>query len=185
MDIQGDYSSRSFQAVNPANGEKLPNHYAFASDEDVNLACQLADQASLKLAVLSGQEKANFLRTLADGIEGIVDDLVGVMTQETGLPEFRVRGETGRTCGQLRMFAQLVEDGNWVDARIDCAQPDRKPLPKPDLRSCYDLLDLLPYFVQAISLGFFGSRWRFCFCLGCWMSGDYKSSSCSSRYGRY
>lgn len=61
--------------------------------------------------------------------------LVGVMTQETGLPELRVRGETGRTCGQLRMFAQLVEDGNWVDARIDRAQPDRKPLPKPDLRS--------------------------------------------------
>lgn len=132
---RGDYSSRSFQAVNPANGEKLPNHYAFASDEDVNLACQLADQASLKLAALSGQEKAKFLRTLADGIEGIVDDLVGVMTQETGLPELRVRGETGRTCGQLRMFAQLVEDGNWVDARIDRAQPDRKPLPKPDLRS--------------------------------------------------
>ena len=115
----GDYSSKSFQAVNPANGEKLPSHYAFASDEDVNLACKLADQASLKLAALSGQEKAKFLKTLANGIEEIVDDLVGVMTQETGLPELRVRGETGRTCAQLRMFAQLVEDGNWVDARID------------------------------------------------------------------
>ncbi|MEK7768016.1 MAG: aldehyde dehydrogenase (NADP(+)), partial [bacterium] len=39
------------------------------------------------------------------------------------------------TIGQLRMFAQVVLEGSWLRARIDRAQPDRKPLPKPDLRS--------------------------------------------------
>ena len=87
------------------------------------------------MAELSGKAKAEFLYTLADGLEGAVDDVVNIMTLETGLPEPRVRAETGRTCGQLKMFAKLLEDGNWVDARIDRAQPDRQPLPKPDLRS--------------------------------------------------
>ena len=132
---RGDYSTKTFQAVNPATGEKLPDHYAFASEEEVNLACSLAAQASLQLAELSGKAKAEFLYTLADGLEGAVDDIVNIMTLETGLPEPRVRAETGRTCGQLKMFAKLLEDGNWVDARIDRAQPDRQPLPKPDLRS--------------------------------------------------
>ena len=132
---RGDYSTKTFQAVNPATGEKLPDHYAFASEDEVNLACSLAEQASLQLAELGGKAKAEFLNTLADGLEEAVDSLVEIMTLETGLPEPRVRAETGRTCGQLRMFANLLKDGDWVDARIDHAQPERQPLPKPDLRS--------------------------------------------------
>jgi alpha-ketoglutaric semialdehyde dehydrogenase len=54
---------------------------------------------------------------------------------ETGLPEVRFNGELARTCGQLRMFAQIAEDGSWADVRIDPAQPDRKPAPAPDTRS--------------------------------------------------
>lgn len=132
---RGDYSSKTFQAVNPATGEKLPTHYAYASDEEVSLACELAKNVSLPLSELSGKAKADFLMTLAESLDSIADALVETMTNETGLPEARVRGETARTSGQLRMFAKLVEEGSWVDARIDRAQPDREPLPKPDLRS--------------------------------------------------
>ncbi len=53
---------------------------------------------------------------------------------ESGLPEGRAIGERGRTLGQLRMFAKLLEDGNWVEASIDTAIPDRQPIPKPDIR---------------------------------------------------
>ena len=132
---RGDASAKTFQATNPANGEELPTNYAMASEEEVMDACRLANQASIPLSQISGAEKAVFLRTLADGIAAIVENLVPVMTAETGLPEPRVRAETGRTCGQLRMFAKLVEEGHWVDARIDRAQPNREPLPKPDLRA--------------------------------------------------
>ena len=132
---RGDYSSKTFQAINPADSEKLPTHYAHASDDEVDQACQLAANAALSLSSLSGKEKSVFLEALASGIDEIVDEIVEIMTKETGLPEPRVRAETGRTSGQLRMFAKLVAEGHWVDARIDPAQPQRQPLPKPDLRS--------------------------------------------------
>lgn len=132
---RGDTSAQTFQAVNPATGELLPVNYAMASNEDVVDACHLASKAALQLSQFSGVKKSEFLRTLADGIEEVIEDIVAVMTAETALPEPRVRAETGRTCGQLRMFAKLVEEGNWVDARIDRAQPNREPLPKPDLRA--------------------------------------------------
>ena len=54
---------------------------------------------------------------------------------ETALPVAeRLAGERGRTVKQLRLFAELVREGSWVDARIDRAIPDRQPLPKPDIR---------------------------------------------------
>ncbi|MEM9144257.1 MAG: aldehyde dehydrogenase (NADP(+)), partial [Bacteroidota bacterium] len=57
-----------------------------------------------------------------------------VYCKETGLPEGRAKGERGRTCFQLRTFADLVEEGSWINATIDTAVPDREPLPKLDLR---------------------------------------------------
>ena len=79
--------------------------------------------------------KARFLRHIADGIEAIVPELVERANRETALPEARLKGESARTINQLRLFAQVVEEGSWVNARIDPAQPDRKPLPRSDIRS--------------------------------------------------
>ena len=56
------------------------------------------------------------------------------VSAETGLPPGRVAGETARTVGQLRLFAELVRGGGWRQVRIDPALPDRSPLPRPDLR---------------------------------------------------
>ncbi|GAA5484760.1 aldehyde dehydrogenase (NADP(+)) [Haloferula sargassicola] len=122
-------------AVNPATGEKLDPAYLAATDEEVEKAVSLAAAAFPSYAALSGAERAVFLRAIADKIEASVEDIVARGPLETGLPEPRLRGETARTCGQLRMFAGLIEDGSWVDARIDRAQPDRQPLPKPDIRA--------------------------------------------------
>lgn len=132
---RGDFTGSSFKAVNPATGLDLGVDYVHASEIELKRACELAQKASPIMASLSGPEKATFLSVLADLIDGAVDELVEIMSTETGLPEGRVRGETGRTSGQLRMFANLVEEGSWVDARIDRAIPDRQPLPKPDLRA--------------------------------------------------
>ena len=132
---RGEQTSSTFRAVDPKTGNKLETEYSHSSEGDVQRSCELAQLASLPMASLSGQKKAEFLRLLADRLEGAVDQIVGIMTVESGLPEARVRGETGRTSGQLRMFADLLEDGSWVDARIDRAIPERLPLPKPDLRA--------------------------------------------------
>ena len=132
---RGEQTSSTFRAVDPKTGSELGTEYSHSSEGDVQRSCELAQLASLPMASLSGQKKAEFLRLLADRLDGAVDSIVEVMTVETGLPEARVRGETGRTSGQLRMFADLLVDGSWVDARIDRAVPDRLPLPKPDLRA--------------------------------------------------
>ena len=52
---------------------------------------------------------------------------------ESGLPRARLEGERGRTVGQLKLFAGLLREGSWTDARIDPALPERTP-PRPDLR---------------------------------------------------
>ncbi len=122
-------------AVNPATGEKLEPLYLTATEAEVEKAMSLAAAAFPVYANLTGKVRAEFLRNIAREIEVVADDIAARGQLETGLPEARLRGETARTTGQLRMFADLIEDGSWVDARIERADPDRKPIPKVDLRS--------------------------------------------------
>ncbi len=86
------------------------------------------------VAPQAGKE-GKFLRTIADKIDGAVDALVERAELESALPKPRLIGETARTSGQLRLFAEVAEEGSWVMARIDRPDADRKPAPKPDLRS--------------------------------------------------
>jgi 2,5-dioxopentanoate dehydrogenase len=111
-----------------------PDYYS-AADADIDHAAQLAAEAFPVYAQLSGKAKAEFLRTIAASLESIAEEIVPRACHETGLPEGRIRGELGRTTGQLRLFASLVDEGSWLDARIDPAQPERKPLPRADIRS--------------------------------------------------
>jgi NADP-dependent aldehyde dehydrogenase len=103
--------------------------------DDVNRAAELAAAAAPVLARLSGAGRAKFMRAIAANLEAKADDLVARAMQETALPEARLKGEVARTIGQLRLYAEAAERGSWVDARIETALPDRKPLPKPDHRS--------------------------------------------------
>jgi len=132
---RGQGTEAPIHGINPATGETLQPAYPTATEAEVNQACELAQSAFAKYSQTSGREKAAFLRKIADNIEAIVEQLVERAPAETGLPEPRIRMETGRTCNQLRLFATLVEEGSWVDARIDLANPDRQPIPKPDTRS--------------------------------------------------
>ncbi len=132
---RGASDGYAIHAINPATGEKLcPISYS-ASREEVDEAAQLASKAFETYARVSGKNKAIFLRKIAENIERLGDELVVRATQETALPPARIKTETARTCNQLRLFADLVEEGSWVDARIDRGDSNRTPLPKPDVRS--------------------------------------------------
>jgi 2,5-dioxopentanoate dehydrogenase len=124
----------SFRASNPRTGERLPPDFFCAGSDEVDRSTRLAHEAFATYGQISGREKGKFLRTVAAKIEGAVDELVERAEQETALPKPRLQSETARTCGQLRLFAQVVEEGSWVTARIDRADTSSKP-PKPDLRS--------------------------------------------------
>lgn len=125
----------SFGAINPRTGERISPDFFAAGPDEVNLAATLAHEAFAAYSQTSGRDKAKFLRTIASRIEGAVDALVERAELETALPKARLQGETARTCGQLRLFAQVVEEGSWVMARIDRGDANRKPAPKPELRS--------------------------------------------------
>jgi NADP-dependent aldehyde dehydrogenase len=122
-------------AINPATGQRLDPGYHSASSAEVDQAVQLASQAFPVYAAKSRKAKGAFLRSIADGLDAIQQQLADRAHLETALPMPRLLGEVTRTTGQLRVFAALVEEGSWVDARIDTALPDRKPLPRPNLRS--------------------------------------------------
>lgn len=132
---RGTGSKVTTQAVNPATGEALEPQYVSATEAEVARALELAAEAFPIYSRKSGKERGVFLRAIAEEIEADVEAIAARGPLETGLPEARLRGETARTTGQLRLFAALVEEGSWVDARIERAQPDRQPLPKVDLRS--------------------------------------------------
>lgn len=80
-------------------------------------------------------ERGEALRAVADGLDARVDDLVALAARETHLTEARLRGELTRTTFQLRIFADVLAEGSWLDARIDHPDADY-PMgaPRPDLR---------------------------------------------------
>jgi NADP-dependent aldehyde dehydrogenase len=123
------------RSVVAATGETLAPDYVAATPAEVETALQLAQQAFPVFSTLPGTVRAAFLRKVADEIESVTEAIVVRGGLETALPEARLRGETGRTIAQLQLFASVIEEGSWVDARIEHAQPERQPLPKPDLRS--------------------------------------------------
>ena len=131
---QSARGNKVFKTFNPVSNQE--NEYSFyeATEEEINEAVELAWNAFESYQNLSGERKGAFLNAIADEIESLGDELIHVYCSESGLPAGRAAGERGRTVFQLRSFADLVIKGNWIEASIDTAQPERSPVPKPDLR---------------------------------------------------
>ncbi|MCE2726578.1 MAG: aldehyde dehydrogenase (NADP(+)) [Planctomycetaceae bacterium] len=127
-------SARSFTASSPLDGHELPGRFSMAALDDVEAAMLAAAAAAPVFGGSSGAVRATLLETIAAGLMELGDPLIERANAETALPPARLVGERARTCGQLHLFAAAARDGSWVDARIDRRQPDRQPLPRPDLR---------------------------------------------------
>lgn len=132
---RGAETGNTFRAFDPTTGSEVEPAYHSATADELEKAAALAEAARIPYANVPGKRRAVFLRQIADNIEALGDTLINRASLETSLPNARFEGERARTCGQLRMFADLLDDGSWVDARIDHAIPDRQPVPKPDVRS--------------------------------------------------
>jgi NADP-dependent aldehyde dehydrogenase len=133
--LQGTTGDQRFRATNPSTGELIEPEFYSASASEVDQAVTLAHQAFSSYSRISGKNKAAFLRKIAGNIEGNAAQIIERAGLESGLPKARLQGETTRTCVQLRLFAEVIEEGSWVMARWDRPDPNRKPVPKPDLRS--------------------------------------------------
>ncbi|TKW64313.1 MAG: aldehyde dehydrogenase family protein, partial [Paracoccus denitrificans] len=131
--IAGDWVSggETFSSE-PAHG---PSHdFSVGTVDLVNAACEAAEDAFWTYAYTSREDRAAFLDAIADEIEARAEQITEIGSQETGLPEARLQGERGRTTGQLRLFADHIRKGDYLDRRHDKALPDRQPAPRPDLR---------------------------------------------------
>ncbi|SEL17908.1 NADP-dependent aldehyde dehydrogenase [Roseovarius nanhaiticus] len=118
-------------ASTPAHG---PAHdYAVGTPDLVNRAVEAAEAAFAAYAATSRAARAEFLDAIADEIDARGPEITEIGTQETGLPEGRLEGERGRTVGQMRLFADHIRGGDYLDIRHDAAMPDRAPAPRPDL----------------------------------------------------
>jgi NADP-dependent aldehyde dehydrogenase len=124
----------SFYSYNPAKQRSNDFRFYKATPNEINRTAEKAAAAFQVYRKKSGAEKAQFLNAIAEGLLNSGEELVNVCCDESGLPSARIEGERMRTVNQLKMFAALLTEGSWVDARIDTAIPDRAPVPKPDLR---------------------------------------------------
>jgi NADP-dependent aldehyde dehydrogenase len=126
--LDGDGTFMSSPAQGPAHS------FAVGTVALVNRAAEAAEEAFLSYGYSTRAERAAFLRAIADEIEARGDAITEIGTQETGLPVARLQGERGRTTGQLRLFADHIEKGDYLDRRFDAALPDRQPAPRPEIR---------------------------------------------------
>ncbi|AIV73685.1 aldehyde dehydrogenase family protein (plasmid) [Burkholderia pseudomallei] len=122
------------RAMNPATGEWLEPTFTLATKAEAARACELAAAAFDVYRETALHARAAFLDAIASQIEALGDVLIERAMAESGLPRARLEGERSRTCNQLRLFANVVRAGDAVGARIDPSMPERKPLPRADLR---------------------------------------------------
>src|SRR5438046_2079503 len=126
--------ARTLRGTDPALAIDLDPAFHEATDDEVDRALTAAAAAFPEYRRQPPEAIARLLEAIAAELERRGDALIARARAETALPEARLTGERARTCAQLRMFAGLVREGSWVDARIDRALPDRQPMPRPDLR---------------------------------------------------
>jgi len=126
--VGGEATFRSSPAHGPAH------EFAVGTPELVARACEAAAGAFDAYAATTREERARFLEAIADEIEARAEAITEIGSQESGLPEARLQGERGRTTGQLRLFADHIRKGDYLDRRHDAAMPDRKPAARPELR---------------------------------------------------
>jgi len=131
VSVQG--TGAPFFAFDPTLGAALEPAFHTVDAQQIDGACMVAQASFDAYRALSGARRAAFLDAIGEQILALGDALIVRAMAESGLPRARLEGERGRTVGQLKLFADLLREGSWVDARIDCALPLRQP-PRPDLR---------------------------------------------------
>ncbi|NUU64976.1 aldehyde dehydrogenase (NADP(+)) [Enterobacteriaceae bacterium BIT-l23] len=121
-------------SLRAADGQPTGWRFYAASPREADAAASAAQAASADYGQTSPQARAGFLEAIADELDAFGEDFFDVVHQETALPLARLKGERARTSGQMRLFAQVLRRGDAFAPRIDTAQADRTPLPRPDLR---------------------------------------------------
>ena len=126
--------SKLLYSLDASTGEALPYAFHEATGAEVDAAARAAAKAYPAYRQLPASERAAFLDAIGAELDALGDDFIAMISRETALPAARLQGERARTSGQMRLFAEVLRRGDFYGARIDQALPERKPLPRLDLR---------------------------------------------------
>ncbi|WP_328366987.1 aldehyde dehydrogenase (NADP(+)) [Streptomyces sp. NBC_00445] len=118
-------------SVDPRTGKQREQVAVEATAQEVDATVRAAHDARGALA--DRTVRSAFLRTAADRLEAAKDQLVEAADAETALGPVRLTGELARTCYQLRAFADIVDEGAFLDVVINHPDATATP-PIPDLR---------------------------------------------------
>src|SRR4051812_22237861 len=120
-------------AYDPRSGERL-GEYPETTLEELQSIVARAQAAFADPRLADPGRRVAALRGAAAALRADGDELRALCEAESGLPAGRVAGELERTCVQLELFADVVETGAHLEPIIDLADPDAKPVPRPDVR---------------------------------------------------
>ncbi|MBS0031071.1 aldehyde dehydrogenase (NADP(+)) [Chitinophaga sp. 22321] len=121
----------TFRAFDPRQQQWLPQEFREATTGEIDAALNLAAKAFPLYKKTTAAQRAAFLEAIADDIVSLGDELINVASAESGLPLPRLQGERDRTTGQLRLFANTIKEGSWVNARINTGTPDVRQMQIP------------------------------------------------------
>ncbi len=141
-------SELGFNAINPALNTPLSQTYYNATEQLIEKAIEEANSAFAVYSLLSANQRAEFLRKIADNILDLGEQLIDVCNQETGLTKDRIVTERSRTLHQLTLYAQQIESQEYLPV-FEAADANRKPLPKPDIRLGYIPLGVVGVFAAS------------------------------------
>ncbi|WP_020660289.1 aldehyde dehydrogenase (NADP(+)) [Amycolatopsis benzoatilytica] len=109
-----------------------------------------AAAAARPFAESTPAERASWLAAAADALDAAAEELIALAHQETHLPAApRLKGELARTTFQLRLFGEVLRDGEFLGATVDHADPAWPMGARPDLRRV--LVPIGPVLVFAAS----------------------------------
>ncbi|MDF1753580.1 MAG: aldehyde dehydrogenase (NADP(+)) [Verrucomicrobiales bacterium] len=163
-------SGETFTGIDPRDGTVLPGEFHEATNAEIDQAVNLAAESFDTFRHTSLEDRAAFLEAIADEAIAFGDEFLIRASAETGHPLPRCTAERGRAVNQARLFAKMVREGSWVDARIDKALPDQQPVPRPDIRSMMKPIGPIAVFGASnfpIAISVLGSDTISAFAAGC------------------
>jgi acyl-CoA reductase-like NAD-dependent aldehyde dehydrogenase len=130
-DVRG--GSATFRSIDPRSGREGAVAFVGATPREVADAAAEAARAFEAWRGWAPSARAALLRGIAERLTDRRSAIVPIADEETALGSERLNGELDRTTGQLRAFADLLDEGSYVHAIISPGDARQAP-PRPDVR---------------------------------------------------
>src|SRR5262249_2042247 len=121
-------------STDPRTGQVVETVAHEFTPAEVAARCRPAAAAAAALDAAGPAGRARMLRAMADELEADADAIVALADRESALGSSRLRGELARSSFQLRLFADVLDDGGYLGVVTDHAGPHAGPVPRPGPR---------------------------------------------------